>query len=234
MSYKSPWFYPFLACFLLVFLFAFRQNIDFDMGYHLRTGQWILQNHAFPQKDTFTYTVNQNDYIDLHWLYQIACYLLYQTSGYAGISLAHLILILAAFGLTAWRMALEKPSPWIYTFLLFPTLMTVELRFLDRPEIVSWVLLILTLLVLDLRLNHHRNFLYLLPLFQLLWVNIEGLFVLGWIAMGAYFLTNWFHFKRVDRPLLKFGLLSCAATLLNPYFLRGVAFPLVLFTRLQG
>ncbi len=38
------------------------------MGFHLRAGQWILQNHAFPDKDLFTYTVNQNDYVDLHWL----------------------------------------------------------------------------------------------------------------------------------------------------------------------
>ncbi len=223
-----------MACFFLVFLFAFRQNIDFDMGFHLRTGQWILQNHAFPQKDLFTYTVNQNDYIDLHWLYQVICYSLYRTSGYAGLSLFHLLLILLAFGLTVLRMRLTGPPPWVYTLLLLPTIIAVEIRFLDRPETLSWVLLILTLLVLDLRLNHNRNFLYLLPWLQLFWVNIEGLFILGWIAMGAYLLTNWFHYKRFDRPLLKFTLASCAATLLNPYFLRGVAFPLILFTRLQG
>jgi hypothetical protein len=232
--FKSPWFYPFLACLLLVFLFAFRQNIDYDMGYHLRAGQWILQNHAFPQKDTFTYTVNQNDYIDLHWLYQVGCYLLYLAGGFRGISLAHLLLILAAFGLTALRMRLAGVLPWVYTLLFLPAVIAMEIRFLDRPEILSWVLLILTLLVLDLRLDYNRNFLYLLPFFQLLWVNIEGLFILGWAAMGAYFLTNWFHYKRFDRSLLKYGFLSLAATLLNPYFLKGVAFPLVLFTRLQG
>jgi tetratricopeptide (TPR) repeat protein len=234
MSFKSPWLYPLLACFLLAFLFAFRQNIDFDMGFHLRAGQWILQNHAFPQKDVFTYTVNQNDYIDLHWLYQVTCYLLYRLGGYAGISLFHLLLTLLAFALTVARMRLAHPPPWAYTLLLLPTLIATEIRFLDRPEILSWVLLVLTLLVLDLRLDHNRNFLYLLPLFQLLWVNIEGLFILGWVAMGAYLVTNWFNFKRFDRPLLKYTLASLTATFLNPYFLKGVAFPFVLFTRLQG
>ncbi len=52
--------------------------------------------------------------------------------------------------------------------------------------------MILTLLVLDLRLDHNRNFLYLLPLFQLFWVNIEGLFILGWVVLGAYLLTAGF------------------------------------------
>ena len=232
--HKSPWFYPFAACFLLIFLFAFRKNIDYDMGFHLRAGQWILQNRAFPQKDVFTYTVNQNDYVDLHWLYQVACFGLYRLWGYGGLGLAHLLLTLGAFGLTALRLRLAHTPPWLYTLLFFPAAIAMELRFLERPEILSWVLLILTLLVLDLRLDHNRNFLFLLPVLQLFWVNIEGLFILGWVVMGAYLLGNWFHFKRIDRPLLKYGLLSLAATCLNPYFLKGVAFPLVLFTRLQG
>jgi hypothetical protein len=110
----------------------------------------------------------------------------------------------------------------------------MELRFLERPELFSWVLLILTLVVLDLRLEKDRNLLFLLPLFQLVWVNMEGLFILGWAAMAAYFLTNWFHYKRVDRSLLKWGALSIASGFLNPYFLKGVMFPWVLFTRFQS
>lgn len=231
---KSPWFYPLAACFLLIFLFAFRRDIDYDIGFHLRAGQWILENHSFPQKDVFTYTVNQNDYVDLHWLYQVAEYLVYQGGGYAGLSLVHLVLILAAFSLTVLRMRLENPPPWAYAFLLLPAVLAIEIRFLVRPEIVSWVLLIFTLLILDLRANHQRNFLFLLPLIQVLWVNVEGLFILGWVAMGAYWIGGWIHSKRPDPALLKFGLLSLAADLLNPYFLRGVFFPFLLFTRLQG
>ncbi|HJT23723.1 MAG TPA: tetratricopeptide repeat protein, partial [bacterium] len=52
--------------------------------------------------------------------------------------------------------------------------------------------------------------------------------------MGAYLLSGWLHEKRLDKPLLKYSLLSCAATFLNPYFWRGVAFPLRIFTLLQG
>src|SRR5579883_1882352 len=83
----DPWTYPLAACFILLFLFAFRQNVDLDMGFHLRTGQWILQNHAVPQKDTFSFTSNQNDYPDPHWFYEVICYGLYQAFGYPGIGL---------------------------------------------------------------------------------------------------------------------------------------------------
>jgi hypothetical protein len=231
---KSPWFYPLLACFLLLFLFAFRMDVDYDMGFHLRAGEWILQHHAIPRKDSFTYTVRGSEYIDLHWLYQAACYGLYRLAGYPLLSLAHLLLILAAFALTAFRMERTGAPSWALPLLLFPTALAVELRFLDRPETVSWVLLALTLLVLDLRMNHNRNFLFLLPLFQLLWVNVEGLFFLGWAAMGAYGLSNRVHRRRFDRQLFKYGLAAFAADLLNPYFLKGLAFPFLLFTRLEG
>lgn len=204
------------------------------MGFHLKAGQWILQNHAFPQKDLFTYTVNQNDYTDLHWFYQVISYTVYQLSGYRGLSLLHLGLILAAFLLTTLRLRLTQAPHWTHCLLLLPAIMAMEMRFLMRPEVVSWILLILTLLILDLRLNHDKNFLYFLPLIQVLWVNVEGLFILGWVAMAAYLLTNWFQYRRTDRQLLRYSLFACAATLLNPYFLQGVAFPFVLFTRLQS
>jgi hypothetical protein len=233
-SFKSPWVYPLAACFLLIFLFAFRQNIDYDMGFHLRAGQWILQNHVFPQKDTFTFTSTQNDYQDPHWLYQVICYLLYLMGGYSAIGFLHLVLILAAFGLTLFRMSLAKVPLWLCVLLLLPAVLTTEIRFLDRPEIVSWALLILTLLVLDLRWNRQRNLLYLLPLFQLLWVNIEGLFILGWVVMGAYLFSGWFHERRLDRSLLKCGLFSMAAAFVNPYFWKGVLFPFRLFTTITS
>jgi len=230
----NPWFYPFAACFILLFLFAFRQNVDFDMGFHLRGGEWIVQNHAFPQKDLFTFTSGRNDYQDPHWFYQVVCYLLYLAGSYPAIGIFHLLLILAAFGMTAYRIRQTQTPPWIALLLWVPAVIASEIRFLYRPEIVSWVLLIATLWVLDLRLNRQRNLLYLLPLFQLLWVNIEGLFILGWVVMGAYFFSSWFHERRLDRPLLKYCLLSCAASLLNPYFLKGILYPLQLFAKLQG
>src|SRR5581483_11304780 len=165
------WSFPLVCLFLLAFLFVFHRNFDFDLGYHLRAGQWILENHAFPQKDNFTFGAAGHDYLDLHWLYQILCFLLFKIGSYPLISLAHQSAILLAFGLTAYRVLERSDKPWIALGLLTPALIAMEIRFLDRPEVFSWVLLILTLFVLDLRLEKNRNFLFLVPLFQLLWVN---------------------------------------------------------------
>ncbi len=55
-------------------------------------------------------------------------------SGYAGVSLFHLTLILLVFRLTTLRMRLAHPPPWTYALLLLPTVIAVEIRFLDRPR----------------------------------------------------------------------------------------------------
>src|SRR5579883_529810 len=79
---QNAWIGSFLACFLLLVLLATRQIHDADLGFHLKGGQWIVQNHAFPNKDDYTYTVPTHEYIDLHWLYQILLFALYKTGSY--------------------------------------------------------------------------------------------------------------------------------------------------------
>ena len=232
--FSNAWVYPLLACLLFLLLASFKKNIDYDMGIFLKAGQWIVQHHSIPQKDPFTFTVSDHDYLDMEWLYHAGCYLLFQVAGYEGLSLLHILLILAACGLTFLRMRAENPPLWTYGFLLFPTLIALETRFLARPEVLTWLLLVLDLWILDQRQARKRDYLFLLPFIQLLWVNTEGMFILGWVVMGAYLAGNGLAEKRLDPRLLKFFLISLAVSFLNPYFLKGVLFPLTLYTRVNG
>ena len=69
---------------------------------------------------------------------------------------------------------------------------------------------------------------------QVIWVNTQGLFILGWVVMAAYCLSDLVHRRRLDRPLWGWSLGAVAATLLNPYGLWGGLHPLTLATRLRG
>src|SRR5215212_628416 len=62
-----------IATFLvLVFLLGVFPLKDTDFWWHLRTGDWIRQNGRVPVTDLYTFTVPQNPWIDLHWLFQVA------------------------------------------------------------------------------------------------------------------------------------------------------------------
>ncbi len=228
-SWSEPWLYPLLACFLLAPLLASRLLCDPDLGFHLRAGQWILQNHAFPSKDTFTYTVTSHDYLDIHWLYQVLLYTFYRLGGYSLISILNIGLIGSLFFLTYLRLKLAQAPAWLSVILLAAVLFTTENRFRARPETLSWVLLSLTLWVLELRAQRKKDLLFLLPLIHLFWANVEGLFPLGWFLMGLYWFSAFIQDRASDKKLLVYSLASVAACLLNPYFLRGWLFPLTLW-----
>jgi len=230
---QSGWLYPLLACFLLVLLFSAKRIGSYDLGTHLAGGRWILQHHSFPLKDTFTYTQNNQNYLDSHGLYQIALFLTQTIGGYSALTLLHLAVITLSFGILFWRLRLSRTPPGSACLLLLAAAILCERRFVVRPEVFSWFYISLTLLVLEFR-TQNKNFLFLLPLLQFLWINTEGLFMLGWLAVAAHALSGRFHRKKWDPLLVRYGLLSLAADCLNPYFLKGAAFPLVLLTRFQS
>jgi hypothetical protein len=230
---SNPWFYPLLACFLLLVLLSARKIGNYDLGFHLKAGQWILQTHSFPQKDTYTYTQSNRDYLDSNGLYQIVLYFLVKNMGYPSITLLNMGVIFLVFSLLWIRLQATPAPAWGKAVLFLAAILVMERRFIVRPEIFSWFYLSLTLFILESRYKQTRNLLYLLPFIQWFWVNTEGLFMLGWAAMAIYGISGWLHEKRMDRALLKYFLLSIGADFLNSYGYRGLLFPFQLWTRLQ-
>jgi len=221
------------SVFLLALILASHKIYEADLGFHLRAGQWILDHGRWPQTDTFTYTLSNQLYLDLHWLYQIALVGLYRLGSAPALVLAHAALIGAAFAVVAWVSWSKFQSPLALAALLLLGVLASELRFMLRPETVTWLFLSVLILILERHAAGKPAPLWLLPLIHLAWVNIEGLFVLGWIVIGCYLVGDLLKQRRLDRSLALWGSASVVVTLINPYGLQGVLFPLTLATRLS-
>lgn len=231
---SSRWFLPFICAFVLIILLALRLITDVDMGFHLRGGQWMLENHSFHRTDVYTYTVNQNEYIAMYWLYQILIYVFYTITGYAGLVILNALLITTVFALVFMRMKSARVFLPISVITILLAVLATEIRFSMRPEVMTWVFILLTFIVLDRYFYARKNLLFTLVIIQVLWVNFHGLFILGWVIISIYFVSYWVHKHRFDKPLFIWSVFSVAASFLNPYMLKGVAFPFYLFTRLQS
>lgn len=233
-TFRKPiYFIPLLAIASLFIALALRLMVDIDIGFHLHGGEWIWQHRAFPDKDAYTYTVPNNDYIDLHWLYQLLMFGVYSLSGFEGLTIFNALLILTALGLLLVRLlSVGTPIPLALSLLMVVGLM-MELRFAVRPEVLTWSLLLLTILVLERYLRGDKKILPWLLAIHLVWVNTQGLFILGWGVMGAYCLSDWIHNKKIDATLWKWCMLAGAICFVNPYHINGVLFPFYLFTRLN-
>ncbi len=230
---KSKWVLPLLSLGLLILFFTIRKIANYDTGFHLAAGRWILTNFSFPVPDTFTYTVNQNDYLDIQWLYQVILYIFYSMFSYAGLTVFNSIVIISVFYLLLKRMNLYGVPVFLSLLCLLLCIVSIQLRFSYRPEIITWLFMLLTLLVLDRYYYFNKNSLFFLPVIMLLWVNMHGLFILGLLIIAAYLVSIFIDKKILDKNLLKWSLISIAAVFINPYFSEGALFPFYLFTRLQ-
>lgn len=224
----DPWVFPLVACFLLAALLGTRVLYDPDLGYHLKGGQWIVQNHLVPVKDTFTYTASGHDYLDIHWFYQVLLYVVYRVGGYSLISLANGGFVLILLFLTWKRFRLTNAPGWMCVPLLAMVLLGIEIRFYARPETISCILMSLTLWILESRLRGAKDRLVLLPILFIVWANIEGLFAVGWVIVGIYCIATLVQPGKADRKLLLYSALTIPACLINPYLYRGLIFPFTL------
>ncbi|MEO8211065.1 MAG: hypothetical protein ABI840_10945, partial [bacterium] len=226
---SSRWSIPLILIYLLVIIFSLRLVSNFDIGFHLAGGRWIIDNLSFPSKDVFTYTVNNNDYIDIQWLFQIINFFVYEIFSYEGLTFLNVFLMVSVFYLLLKRLMLYGVPVPLCVLSLFVTLIALQARISNRPEEFTWIGILLIMLVLDNYYLKGKKNLFFLPLIMIFWVNLHGLFIIGLFVTSAYFISICYKKKHIDKYLLVWFGISVAATFVNPYFAEGAFFPFYLF-----
>ena len=230
---------------LMVVCFALNKVVAYDVWWQLKTGEWVLA-HGFPTVDPFSYATPDRTWIEMRWLYCVAINLIFKAFGLNYLILAKVAVVLAAF-CCLWFVEPDAPI-WARCVGITSTLAIAHLRFIIRPELVTFFLLSFTLFALNrYRRGGKAAWIYALPIAQIFWANSHTLFILGpvtiWIFALAEFCSKRLRIRRLGDNaisnerygrLLTVATLSTAACLVSPYFLRGALFPLQLFSEIQG
>jgi tetratricopeptide (TPR) repeat protein len=233
-----------LLLLVIAFLLGCYEMGDSDIWWHLRGGQWILENGWVPRLDPFTYGSADKLWVDVHWSYEVVLALAYRAGGVGA-----LVLLGATVGAAAYLTVLtarRRAWPAAATVLCWmPVLLLLSFRLDPRPEIFSLLYLGCYLAILW-RTDERPFLLWLLPIVQVLWTNVQGLFILGPILLGMFVAARgarllWLRFqgKRIGTTEEKrrwkliggATLAVAAACLVNPYFLKGLWFPFDLFPK---
>jgi tetratricopeptide (TPR) repeat protein len=240
-----PWL-PYTAL-IVVAAFALRRLDDFDTWWHLASGRWIAQHHAVPTTDVLSFTVRNNEWVNLQWLYDLLLYAIYSLAGAGGLVIASAACFIATFAILARHLG-RTLGPVASTALLLWVAATVNERFLIRPEMASFPLLAAVQLVLADGRENPKRLRWLVPL-MVVWANTHSLFIVGVAAIaaaiGGALLAEtqglparwredsaWPAASR--RTLLIWGGAAIGATLANPYLLRAWLFPIELMRRIDG
>jgi tetratricopeptide (TPR) repeat protein len=231
-----------LAVALVAFLVPISRIRDYDIWYHLRAGYLILSS-GIPRTDPFSFTAGAEPASVQSWLAGVLYALAHRALGIPGVQLLNAALVAGAIALVlaAIRLHDRAGRAWLAALLCVLAVFAARFRLGARPHVFEFALLAAMLLVLHRLRLRGRGPLWLLPVLQVVWVNVHGSHVLG-VVLPLLFLAGeaaaWAlpGLLRPDEtaalPRSRYaGLLAGAAlanalaTLVNPHGWRALAFP---------
>jgi len=171
--------YGFLFVFLVFFSFlSFYNVLDPDFGWHIKTGQLILER-GIPYQDWYSYTMSNFPWVNHEWLLDIAMYKIYSSFGMHFLMIVFLSLYLLSF------FVFIKPKQDFFSFFI-PIVLgyLATLYFLGlRPQLLGILLIAILIRIIDEFLENSSKIIYFLPLIFLLWVNIHASFFAGLVIL---------------------------------------------------
>ncbi|MCZ6651239.1 MAG: hypothetical protein O7D35_11290, partial [Acidobacteria bacterium] len=175
-----------------------------DIWLHMANGRWILEHGQVPLADPYSFSAAGHRFHAHEWLAGVIFHLVHLLSGVNG-----LILFKTALGGTALALAMTaahrlgaRPVSLAVSTLI--TLAVVNSRFLERPEMFSFVFTALYVLILARDHQRHgqpaadrgvqaflqASLLWWLVPVQWLWVQIHGYFITGLALAGTFLLAE--------------------------------------------
>ncbi len=232
-----------LAWFLLSLLLSaaawlhFSGRIDLitaDLGRHLKNGELFFSNHLILATNFYSYTHPDFSALCHHWGIGPIFYLVWKTFGFNGLSWVYTSILFVTFAVSviAARRSSSIGAAVLFGVLALPL---VGYRIEIRPEGVSTFFLMLEYLLLSgCRAGKLRaGWLWLIPLIQLIWLNVHILFFTGLVLIFIYLSDALVRDTAIiyRRQLLYVTGVSVGALLLSPF---SFAVALQPFTIFQG
>lgn len=231
---------------LLAAAFAIHRIEDFDVWFHLAAARLMLATGTWPASNTFALTAPDFPWIDLHWIFQLVLYGAWSVAGVNGPILLAATLM-ATTSLVLYGLARRFVPPLLAAFLMAMALTISCPRFVPRPELLSFLYFALYLVLLEGYPRNGRAIFLLVPM-QILWANTQGIFAVGLVLIGCYWIGSTLAFLPIPRGWRQASGLSAAqwrqltlvlglaalGCLLNPWGLDGALFPFQLLPRVTG
>ena len=209
---------------------------DADTGYHIRAGEFILDNRRIPDTDIFSFLTPPLPWTLHEWLAEVIMALMHRLAGITGVAILFSFLI-ALSGYLIFTLLLKKRANLIFSSIavLLVTLSSAS-NWLARPHVFTYVILVVWYHLLNQYQYRERNQLYVLPLIMVVWVNLHGGFILGLILLGVYLFGNLAQYcfaapndriRSLDKTR-RIGVIMIACVLvalLNPYGYDTLLFP---------
>lgn len=162
---------------------------DGDVGWHIRTGEYVLNQRTVPHQDLYSFSKPQAEWYAWEWLTDVVVASLHRWAGLKG------VVLFSAVTIALFAATLMRRMVWRGTHVLVAMLVALlgvgasSMHFLARPHIFTLVLLSVSVWVIEADRRKPSRRVWLLVPLTMVWVNLHGGFlaliaVLGLTAAG--------------------------------------------------
>jgi Flp pilus assembly protein TadD len=207
---------------------SWRFLLDSDTGWHVRTGELVLQTHAAPHRDPFSHTMFGQPWFAWEWLADTLMAALHGWRGLAGVVGGAILVLLVSYAALYWLMIRRDADPLIACVVtVFGAIASIS-HWLARPHLLSIALMVVWCAAVGAYRRRRSGWVYAVPLLIVFWANVHGAFVVTLPMLGIYAAGEVLEFAargawhdgeslRTLKTYLLVGALSLLAAALTPY-----------------
>jgi hypothetical protein len=154
---------------------------DGDAGWHIRTGEYILDHHAVPRADLYSFSKPGAPWYAWEWLTDVIDASLHRWAALKGIVLGAAVII-SLFATTLMRRMVWRNAHLLVAMLI--ALLGVgasSMHFLARPHVFTLLLLSVSVWMIEADRRRPTNKIWLLVPITMVWTNLHG----GFLALIA-------------------------------------------------
>lgn len=166
-------------------------NVDGDLGRHVTLGGYILDHLNIPRDDLFSHTLAGASLTPHEWLSQVLFALAHRMGGLDGVVLLSAVLIAGTFSLVYKQCAGRSQSPLLSLSMVIVAAAAASLHWLARPHLFTLLLVALWTGELERLEKGSPPRLWVFPVLMLLWANLHGAFLAGFVILGIYLAGEW-------------------------------------------
>jgi hypothetical protein len=225
-----------LATLLAVATIALSSLTVFDFWWYLAAGQRILQTRSVPATDPFSYTAEGRPWINHMWATQVLFTLLWERWGRLALIGLKTATVAATFWVVLAAMRARGVHPLLASAMTLLAAWTGAGFWHARPQTFTFLLVGILTWLLRAGWENRPATLAIVPVLVALWVNLHAGFVMAFVVIGIVGLgtalplfvdrerrgAGW----RVVKLTTILGVTAVAASLLNPFGVRAILFPL--------
>ena len=205
-------------------------SADGDPCRHWQQGNWMIQHRAIISHDPFSHTRAGDLMVSKEWLSEVLFAAAGNALGWNGVVLLAALLIATMLALLHRQLLAEGSEILISTLLVLLAAAACTNHWLARPHLFTLLFVVVfgwQLRSFDRdRVRPRKLFACLVPL-AVLWTNLHGGFLSGFMLIGIYLLGNavrWVKDDAASRPaarrrvitLALLGVACALATFINP------------------